>query len=103
MDDDATAMEEIGQYNQRVRRNRTVKDHHGDALTVSELHGAQAVAGRRQPGGFNVEGEESIARKDLFKDVQRGGQKGVKGRHPQSTFPFQHFKSKILTYSFGGR
>ena len=44
VDDDATATEEIGQYNQRARRDGAVEDHHGDALTVGELHGAHAVA-----------------------------------------------------------
>ena len=99
VDDDATATEEIGQYNQRARRNRTVEDHHGGALTVGELHGAQTVAGRRQPGRFHVEGEESIARKSRFEIVQRGGEKRFEGRHTQATFSPYYFKVKILSFT----
>ena len=87
VDDDATATEEIGQYNQRARWNRTVEDHHGGALAVGELHGAQAVAGRRQPGRFHVEGEESVARKSLFEIVQRGGESPSRAGTPKRLFP----------------
>ena len=92
VDDDATAAEEIGQYNQRARRNRTLEDHHGGALTVGELHGAQTVAGRRQPGRFHVEGEESIARKSRFEIVQRGGESPSRVGTPKRLFP--HTTSK---------
>jgi hypothetical protein len=84
--DDATAMKEIGQYNQRARWNGAVEDHHGGALTVGKLHGAHAVAGRRQPGSLDVEGEESVARKSLFEAVERGRHKPVEGSHTQATF-----------------
>ena len=56
MGDDATASEEISQYNQRAGRDGAVKDHHGGALAVGKLQGAHAVAGRRQPGRLDVEG-----------------------------------------------
>ena len=79
MGDDATATEEIGQYNQRARRDGAVEDHHGGALAVGELHGAHAVGGRRQPGGLHVEGEETVARKSLFEAVERGGHEPVEG------------------------
>ena len=97
VDDDATTAEEIGQYNQRARRNRTLEDHHGGALAVGELHGAQTVAGRRQPGRFHVEGEEAIARKSRFEIVQRGGEKPFEGGHTQATFSPYYFKAKILS------
>ena len=97
--DDATATKEIGQYNQRARRNGAVEDHHGDALPVGELHGAHAVGGRRQPGRLDVEGEESVARKSLFEIVERGGEKTVEGSHTQATFPQYYFKVKIFSSS----
>ena len=88
VDDDATATEEIGQYNQRARRNGTVEDHHGGALTVGELHGAQTVAGRRQPGRFHVEGEESVARKSRLRDRPAWRGEARRGRaHPSNFFP----------------
>ena len=86
--DDATATEEIGQYNQRARRNGAVEDHHGGALAVGKLHGAHAVAGRRQPGRLDVEGEEAIARKSLFEVVERGGHEPVEGWATQATFSY---------------
>ena len=97
VNDDAATTEEIGQYNQRARRNRTLEDHHGGALTVGDLHGAQTVADRRQPGRFDVEGEESIARKSRFEIVQRGGREPVEGGHTQATFSPYYFKVKILS------
>ena len=98
VDDDATATEEIGQYNQRARRNGTVEDHHGDALTVRELHGAHAVAGRRQPGRLDVEGEESIAREGALRDRQawRAGARRGQGT-PKQLFPSTTLKVKIFS------
>ena len=84
--DDATATEEISQYNQRACRDGAVEDHHGGALAVRELHGAQPVGDRRQPGRLHVEGEESIARKSLFETVERGGREPVEGTYTQTTF-----------------
>ena len=70
---DAAPAKKIGQYNQSVCRDGTVEDHHGGPLAVGNLHGAQTVAGRQQPGRFHVEGEETIPRKALLKTVERGG------------------------------
>jgi len=94
--DTATA-EEIGQYNQRARRNRAIKDHCGDTLAVGELHGADAVAGRRQAGGLDVEGEETVARKSVFEAIKRGGKKTVEGSHTQRNFSTDYFKVKFFT------
>ena len=95
--DDATATEEIGQYNQRARWDGAVEDHHGGALAVGELHGAHAVAGRRQPGGLDVEGEETVARKSLFEAVERGGRRARRGQSHPSDFFLVLFQSKILS------
>jgi hypothetical protein len=84
--DDATASEEISQYNQRAGRDGAVKDHHGGALAVGKLQGAHAVAGRRQPGSLDVEGEESVARKSLFEAIERGGDEPFEGSHTQANF-----------------
>ena len=83
---DAATAEEIGQYNQRARWDGAVEDHHGGALTVGKLHGAHAVAGRRQPGGLNVEGEETVARKSLLEAVERRGHEPVEGWATEATF-----------------
>src|SRR5262245_52794259 len=83
---DAATAEEIGQYNQRARWNGAVEDHHGRALTVGKLHGAHAVTGRRQPGGLNVEGEETVPREALLEAVERRGHEPVDGWATQATF-----------------
>ena len=96
VDNDATTAEEIGQYNQRARRDRAVEDHHGGALAVGELHGAHAVGDRRQPGRLHVEGEESVARKSVFETVERGGEKTVEGRSDPTDFSRILLQSKNL-------
>jgi hypothetical protein len=83
---DPTPAEEIGQYNQRARRDWAVEDHHGGALAVGKLHGAHAVAGRRETGSLHVEGEESVARKSLFEAIERGGDEPFEGSHTQANF-----------------
>ena len=73
MGNDAAATEEISQHNQRARRDGTIENHQGGALTVSKLHSAQTVAGRGQPGRFHVEGKETIPREAPLELIQRGG------------------------------
>ena len=86
--DDATAGEEIGQYNQRVRRDGAIEDHQGDVLAVRELHRAHPIAGRGQPGRLDVEGEETVAREGVVEAVKRDGEEPLEGRrHPSGTFP----------------
>jgi hypothetical protein len=97
LDDDATATEEIGQYNQRARRDGAVEDHHGDALAVRKLHGAHAVAGRRQPGSLGVEGEETVARKSVLEAVKRDGREPFEDRSTQRNFSPYCFKVKFFT------
>jgi hypothetical protein len=56
------------------------------ALAVGKLHGAQAVAGRRQPRGLDVEGEKLVARKGLFEVSERGGYKSIEVTRTQTIF-----------------
>ena len=115
--DDATATEEIGQYNQRARRDGAVEDQHGGALAVRELHGAHAVAGRRQPGRLDVEGEETVARKGVVEVGRAWRGEARRGQsHPsdfsqyylQSNFSLPplfekkfHFQSLVMEMLFG--
>ena len=87
MGDDAATTEEISQYNQRARRNRTVEDHHGGALAVGELHGAHPVGGRRQPGPLYVEGKETVPRESASRPLERGGGGPIEEVTPKQLFP----------------
>src|SRR5262249_40576317 len=99
MDDDTTTPQEIGQYNQRARRNGPVKDHQGGALTIRKLPGAHTVGGRRQPDGLDVEGEKTVPRKALFEVIERGRRETVEGviggRHTQNIFRPDSHKVKF--------
>ena len=86
MCDNSAPLQEIGEYNQCARRDRAIEDQQGGGFTVRELHGAETVAGRHQPGCLHVEGEKPVARKALFELGYRRGKGPVEGRHTQAIF-----------------
>jgi hypothetical protein len=85
--DDAATLEEISQHNQRARRDRSIKDHHGGVLAVRKLHRAETIAGSIEPRRFHVEGKETVTREALFKTVKRDGREPLGASHTRTTFP----------------
>src|SRR5262249_33789215 len=85
--DDAATTEKIGQYNQSACRNGAVEDHHGGALTVGKLHGAETVGSRLEPRRFHVESEETVPRKEPLETIERGEREPFEGRSTQASVP----------------
>ena len=74
-----------------MRRDGAIEDHQGGVLAVRDLHRAQPIAGRGEPGRLDVEGEETVAREGVVEAVKRDGEEPLEGRAD----PSEHFPSSI--------
>ena len=95
--DDATATEEIGQHNQSARWDGAVEDHHGGALTVGELHGAQAVARPPTARSFPRRGQGNDRAEKPLRDRRAWRARARRGQADPSDFSQYYLEVKILS------